>query len=289
MNERIILLICLILVACGNGELEIKLIEASKSGDVSAVHNLLSQGGNVNCRDGQGNSPLHYAVKAKHTEIVQLLLEKGAEVQKKNKKNETVLTIASSNDTVMTEILTGHIHNKAFSKAVGKNKIRDYVAFVRSYDDSRLVDNAVDSIYVLLVKKFPAEEYSNSISRDKFKSQLIDALQNNEPFLVAFAPKTVKGHMHWSWTTHFQEIAGVPVELYYMNPKIYSSKGHWTFRDSNGLLRKNIKINRFGTGSHRWWCTSSDFKGGSANLYYSGRYGDGQKKVHVTSYTKFPK
>lgn len=288
MNEKIILLICLILFACGNGELEIKLIEASKSGDVSAVQNLLSQGGNVNCRDGQGNSPLHYAVKSNHAEMVKLLLEKGAEVQKKNNNNETVLTIVPSNDTVLTEILTGHIHNQAFSKAAGKNKIRDYVAFVRSYDDSRLVDNAVDSIYALLVKRFPEDEYSNSISKDKFKSQLIDALQNNEPFLTAFAPKTVKGHMHWSWTTHFQEIAGVAVDLYYMTPNIFSSKGHWTFRDSNGLT-KNIKINRFGTGSHRWWCTSSDFQGGSANLYYSGRYGEEKQKVHVMSYTKFQK
>ena len=51
MNIRIIILICLILVGCGNSELEIKLIEANKSGDLSEVQNLLSQGANVNCRD----------------------------------------------------------------------------------------------------------------------------------------------------------------------------------------------------------------------------------------------
>ena len=92
--------------------------------------------------------------------MVKLLLDSGADIQKKNNNNETALTIVSSHDTVITKILTEHIHKKAFHKAAGKNKIRDYVAFIRSYYDSRLVDNAVDSIYTLLVKNYPSEEYT---------------------------------------------------------------------------------------------------------------------------------
>ena len=58
------------------------LLEAAKDGDTKAVEELLTSaaGADVNATDKDGYTPLHWAALRGHTEIVQALLEAGADV-----------------------------------------------------------------------------------------------------------------------------------------------------------------------------------------------------------------
>lgn len=56
------------------------LIGATFKGDLSQVRTLLDQGADVNGRDNQGVTPLHYAAQQGHNEIVELLISRGADV-----------------------------------------------------------------------------------------------------------------------------------------------------------------------------------------------------------------
>ncbi len=53
---------------------------------------LLDKGANVNAKDKENNTPLHFACLASHTKIVKLLIEKGANVNAKNKNGKTPLS-----------------------------------------------------------------------------------------------------------------------------------------------------------------------------------------------------
>jgi ankyrin repeat protein len=57
------------------------LIEAAKQGDLERVKRILETDDRLaNLRDESGATPLHYAARNGHRQIVQLLLERGAEI-----------------------------------------------------------------------------------------------------------------------------------------------------------------------------------------------------------------
>jgi len=58
---------------------------AAKIGHLEAVRQHLAAGANVNAIDHEGNTPLHHAVYNDQTEIIRLLIDKGAEVNGKRK------------------------------------------------------------------------------------------------------------------------------------------------------------------------------------------------------------
>ncbi|KAK3127710.1 hypothetical protein QOZ80_7AG0577420 [Eleusine coracana subsp. coracana] len=68
--------------------------EAIKSGDVSGVKKLLSQGVDSNYCDKQGFTLLHLAVLFNQTEVALILMDHGANVQSKNGQGETPLDCA---------------------------------------------------------------------------------------------------------------------------------------------------------------------------------------------------
>ncbi|MDJ0565930.1 MAG: ankyrin repeat domain-containing protein, partial [Microcystis sp. M49629_WE12] len=61
---------------------DILLIQAARQGNLARVQALLSQGANVNATDGQNTTALIYAVQGGHREIVAILREFGADINK---------------------------------------------------------------------------------------------------------------------------------------------------------------------------------------------------------------
>ena len=63
----------------------IKLREAIREGDIEAVKRHLAAGMDVNARDDNGWNPLHLAAENGHKGIAELLIDKGANVNAKDK------------------------------------------------------------------------------------------------------------------------------------------------------------------------------------------------------------
>ena len=59
--------------------------------DLGACQKLVAGGGEVDCEDDDGNTPLLWAVLSGKGEVVKLFLEKGADVNHKNHEGETAL------------------------------------------------------------------------------------------------------------------------------------------------------------------------------------------------------
>ena len=53
---------------------------AAGAGNIEAVKKHLASGADLNARDPEGGTPLHYAASLGHKEVAELLIEKGAEV-----------------------------------------------------------------------------------------------------------------------------------------------------------------------------------------------------------------
>jgi uncharacterized protein len=68
---------------------------AALSGDsLETVQFLLNRGANVNASDKDGETPLFYAVRACNAMLKKVLIEKGANPNRKNAEGITVLDIA---------------------------------------------------------------------------------------------------------------------------------------------------------------------------------------------------
>src|SRR5579862_9767487 len=82
------------LVAAGSPPSLVDAVKAGRSADVRA---LLKQRADVNVREPDGTSPLHWAVRADDRETAELLVKAGANVQAANRYGVTPLSLAASN------------------------------------------------------------------------------------------------------------------------------------------------------------------------------------------------
>ena len=76
---------------------DISINQAVFDGNIEAVKQHLAAGTDVNAKDDNGWTPLHFAVYYGHKEIVELLIAKGADVNAKDKNGWTPLHLAAEN------------------------------------------------------------------------------------------------------------------------------------------------------------------------------------------------
>lgn len=68
---------------------------AGLKGNLQIMQMLIDAGADVNCTDGKGQSPLFYAIQGQNTQVVALLLKQGADVHITNDQKETALLQAT--------------------------------------------------------------------------------------------------------------------------------------------------------------------------------------------------
>ena len=69
---------------------------ACSYGHTSVAEYLIQRGGEVNCRDKYGRLPIHFACRRGHLDIVKLLISKGSDFTSTNNFGDTPLDLASS-------------------------------------------------------------------------------------------------------------------------------------------------------------------------------------------------
>lgn len=81
------------------------MINAANNGDLKTVATLLENMVDPNCKDYDGRTPLHVSAANRHLEIIQLLLDKGADASAKDRFDGTPF-----DDAVRNKKRTGRDH-----------------------------------------------------------------------------------------------------------------------------------------------------------------------------------
>ena len=82
----------MLVVGCGNPEADHALLDAAEGGYIEDVKQAIAEGADVNAKDGYrpvhklGLTPLNFAAMFGHTEIAELLIDKGADANAKDEK-----------------------------------------------------------------------------------------------------------------------------------------------------------------------------------------------------------
>ena len=84
---------------------ETPLLWAARFGQSQVAELLIAEGADVNAKNVVGQTPLHWAAMAGHKEIIELLIAAGAEVNAKTKRGETPLDLAEDDPKIRNPIL----------------------------------------------------------------------------------------------------------------------------------------------------------------------------------------
>lgn len=95
-TRRLLLVLGMLAAELGFAE-DLRLIDAARRENVAAMRSLLKQGVDVNTRQGDGATALHWAAYRNNTEAVDLLIAAGANVDAANDLRITPLALASAN------------------------------------------------------------------------------------------------------------------------------------------------------------------------------------------------
>ena len=111
-----------VLVGCGESEVDRTLIVAAARGDIEAVKQHLATGADVNAKNEVGGTPLHFAALEGRKEIAELLITKGADVNSRTRDGLTPLDRAIKYQRNETAALLRKHGGKTAKelKAVGK-------------------------------------------------------------------------------------------------------------------------------------------------------------------------
>ncbi len=84
------------------------LYQSVREGDIEKIKLLLDKGINVNTKDKEGWTPLHWATKNKHTELALLLIKKDAYVTTRDKFGARPIDFALeyNNEILISEMMS---------------------------------------------------------------------------------------------------------------------------------------------------------------------------------------
>ena len=83
---------------------------AARFGQSQVAELLIAEGADVNAKNVVGQTPLHWAAMAGHKEIIELLIAAGAEVNAKTKRGDTPLDLAEDDPKIRNPIQIGRAH-----------------------------------------------------------------------------------------------------------------------------------------------------------------------------------
>ena len=119
-----------IVAVCGAGDQDQDLLEAMETNQASEVQKCLDNGADVNARDEEiGATALMVACDHKDHDLVELLVNKGADVNKRNQEGATALLFAcqqgdSSSTAAVVELLLARGANPQFKTTGGLTPLR---------------------------------------------------------------------------------------------------------------------------------------------------------------------
>ena len=144
-------ILCMVLSTGLNAASQTDLVEAVKSGDISAVRDLLSAKVDVNVTQGDGATALHWAAYRDDLESAELLIAAGADVDVANDLGVTPLALASANPTAsLAEKLLDFGADPHFASEIGVTPLMEAartgnVAAMQALLDRGASVNAVES------------------------------------------------------------------------------------------------------------------------------------------------
>lgn len=103
---------------------------ATKEGDLAKLRSLIKNGLNINNKDVNGNTPLHYAAVSGHINIVRLLLESGAIHNIENKQGKTPLQLTE--DSTIKNLLESVAKLFTAVKATDRWEVAELIAEEKS-------------------------------------------------------------------------------------------------------------------------------------------------------------
>ncbi len=105
------------------------LINAAVYGKYEVAKYLLAHNANIHAADGLGFTALHGAVKGKDAQMVQLLLESGADANAKNALGNTPLFVASWQRPDIIKLLLEHGADPTAANNFGNAPIATFAAY----------------------------------------------------------------------------------------------------------------------------------------------------------------
>ena len=105
MKQLLITIVAVVLVGCEANAPKGFVHIYAREGDIAAVKQHLAAGTDVNTKDDQEYTPLHWAAMEGRREVAELLISSGANVNAKNKVGNTPLHIAAYMKFDLAELL----------------------------------------------------------------------------------------------------------------------------------------------------------------------------------------